>query len=136
MALAGYPALQYLQSGRFRRFLPKVEKLYLHKTQATDASMEYVGQLARLDELMMWGAVISDAGVARLGGLRRLKTLHIDHSRMTDEGLRTLSRLPDLEILSLQGHRFTDAGLSHLRGLKNVKSLHVGLGGTRSPTGG
>ena len=110
------------------RAFPRLKRLLLHKTQATDAAMEHVGRLAKLEGLWMWDAAVTDEGVARLEGLRHLKDIHVSNAKITDASLRTLAQLPRLETLSLQGNYFTDAGLVYLKGMRDVKGLYLGLG--------
>lgn len=116
--------------------VPHLTHLFLHKGQASDPGMKYVGSLKDLRVLMMWdAAALTDAGVSRLGGLSNLGSLHINDSQIGDESLRVLATLPRIEKLSLQGNRITDAGLAHLRSKSELKSLHVGWGTEISDAG-
>lgn len=54
----------------------------------------------------MWRASeVTDAGVAHLAGLDKLKEFHLRESQITDDSLRTLARLPALENMTLQRNR-------------------------------
>lgn len=106
--------------------LPRLRALYLHEEQASDANLKYVGQLRRLETIMIWDALnVTDIGAAELKSCSNLKYIHLSDSQITDESLRTFAELPKLEGLSLQFNQFTDAGVRHLKKLKHLKSLWV-----------
>ncbi len=112
--------------------LPGVRALLLRDAQATDEGLECVGQLKRLERLLVWDASeVSDFGIRYLRDLKNLRDLHISNSGITDDALRVIGTLYRLEHLSLQGNRFTDRGLKHLRKLSRLKSLSIGAGKTR-----
>ena len=75
------------------------------------------------DKLLLFGADVTDAGLANLSGLTSLRRLALDRTRVTDAGLVHLSGLTSLERLSLSETQVTDAGLVHLRGLTNLEYL-------------
>jgi hypothetical protein len=109
-----------------------LKTLLLMETQATDRGLKQLRSIAGLEALYLWDATrVTDAGIAHLTALRRLKVLHISNSRMTDAGLAHLKGLGTLEVLSLQGNHFSDAGLAHVAGLTHLKTLCVGLGDCR-----
>ena len=68
---------------------------------------------------------ISDAGLAHLEGLTKLRTLDLYNTRISDAGLRHLKGLMNIRYLNLDGTRITDAGLPHLKGLTSLKELRV-----------
>ncbi len=110
-------------------YLPKlnsIKELLIHKSQATDRSMQYVGQLESLETLIMWDAHVSDAGIAQLVNLENLREIHISDSRITDQSLAYLAQLPKLEKMSLQDNKFTDIGLEYISKMHQLKSLAVG----------
>jgi hypothetical protein len=112
--------------------LPGLKVLMLKETQATDEGLRQVGAMKGLEELFVWDAVsVTDAGVAHLAGLGRLKNVHISKSKITDESLAVLSGLPRMEKLSLQNNHFSDAGLARLKGKGRLKMLAIGLGDFR-----
>jgi len=76
----------------------------------------------------------TDATLARLRGLRRLREISLARTRITDAGLAHLAGLADLETLDLTQTGITDAGLGSLRGLKRLGTLV--LTGTRVTPGG
>jgi hypothetical protein len=112
--------------------LAGLKVLMLKETQATDEGLRHIGDATGLEELFIWDAVsVTDAGVAHLAGLGRLKNVHISKSKITDESLALLSGLPRMEKLSLQDSHFSDAGLARLRGKERLKQLAIGLGDFR-----
>lgn len=110
---------------------PNLRFLLICNGQATDDGLNYVGRLRKLEGLYMWHASeVTDAGVAHLSELTKLKKIHLDGSKISDESLRVLSRLPSLEEWSLQKNCFTDRGLSYLANNTMIRQLCVGLGGS------
>lgn len=104
----------------------QLKTLLLHRTQASDSNLKYVGGLTQLERIYIWDATtLTDAGAAHLAGLNNLTYLHLSDSQITDRSLRMLADLPKLEGLSLQFNRFTDKGVSELHKLKNLRDLWV-----------
>ncbi len=68
---------------------------------------------------------VSDAGLAELRGLIRLKEFHLQKSAVRGPGLVLLVGMKDLEELILPLYPFTDADLAPLKGLKKLKKLEV-----------
>jgi internalin A len=103
--------------------------LYVDISKMTDASLEAIGRLTKLEELRIGGAGISDRGLAHLKGLTRLKHLSLGggNLQISDAGLSFLKGMRELEDLDLAGWHFSDEGLAELRELKNLKTVHVGL---------
>jgi hypothetical protein len=95
---------------------------------ATDADFRDLVAFDRLKGLVV-DFDQTDAGLADLPKLNRLKWLNLDHTRTTDAGLIHLARLNRLEWLNLEDTRTTDAGLIHLARLNQLKTLQ--LKGTR-----
>ena len=118
--------------------------------KGTDAEMEHIGRLSRLQGAMLSRAKgVTDAGVAHLRGLvdldhiglggtkatgtclanfrgmTRLKELSLAGVPVADADLAHLEGLTSLEFLDLYSTPVTDAGLSHLEGLVNLKSLRL-----------
>jgi len=72
---------------------------------------------------------VTDATLARLRGLGRLREISLVRTRIRDAGLAHLSGLDHLEALSLAETAISDAGLEHLKKLRGLKWLT--LTGTR-----
>ena len=111
----------------------------------SDGVSTQVGRLTQLQHLLFFGESVSDAGLAHLRGLTKLKPRPLRHSGHrrragaftgADRTLvpRTLRHpgyrrragktggLTELNNLGLAGTRVTDAGLAHLRGLTELTS--------------
>jgi hypothetical protein len=97
-------------------------------TGVTDFS--FLSGLVGMEHLHFNGSRITDAGLAHLKGLTKLKTLDVEHffgwREITDVGLQHLKDLKDLEVLWLWGTNITDAGLDNLHGLTNLKRINFG----------
>jgi hypothetical protein len=101
-----------------------IKTLHLGGDTVTDKGLASVAEFTDLRELVIWWATnITDAGVAHLSLLPKLRMVDISLSSLTDEGVRHLSTLPALDDLNLEGKRFTDQSLLHLSRAKDLKSL-------------
>ncbi len=68
----------------------------------TDATIEQVGHLTRLRELLLFESSINDATLVHLNGLTNLDSLELAGVRVTDAGLDHLEGMTKLTVLSLQ----------------------------------
>jgi hypothetical protein len=94
--------------------------------EISDAQIAQLGGLTRLRGLDLRRTAVTDAGLAHLSRLTNLKYLILDRTAITDNGLTHLSRLPVLRTLSLERTAVTDDGLQHLSRLTRLKRLHLG----------
>ena len=94
----------------------------------SDDELALVGRFPGLEKVWCPGTSIwvSDAGLAHLNGLTRLKALDLSKTRITDSGLVELKGLKGLLQLNLSRTRITDAGLPHLSGLSSLRALDLG----------
>ena len=101
-----------------------------------DADMANLDDLTGLRRLNVdrsrqppWGkldsAGLTDATLARIGRLSRLRDLNLGGQKFTDSGLKGLAGLDQLESLDLVETAITDAGLEPLKGLRRLKSLDL-----------
>jgi hypothetical protein len=97
----------------------------LHRTRVTDADMAQLEPLSRLRSLNLFGTKITDAGLRSLSGLKELQTLYLNDTAVTDAGLQNLQGLKKLSDLGLNKTRITDGGLTILQGLTNLHSLSL-----------
>jgi Leucine-rich repeat (LRR) protein len=94
-----------------------------HPERFSDAGLKHVGEMTNLEQLQFSGA-ITDAGLAHLVSLQKLKTLHIEHvPGIKGPGLVHLKKLPKLTELDLSKTGVTDAGLEHLIGHERLLIL-------------
>lgn len=113
---------------------------YLRATNSSrgalsDAGLRSIAELPVLEELHVTGGDgITDAGIARIGGMQSLRTLALmsDSRNFTDAGVAELARLTNLTSLDLfmtpKYCPVTKAGLNHLNRLTNLTYLSI-LGG-------
>jgi hypothetical protein len=103
-----------------------VYALSLSKKAATDADMGRLAHLTGLRELHASKSHdVTDAGLAALAPLRRLRVLDLYGSAVTDDGLLPLSGMPELEHLHLGRTRLNGRGLVCLAGLQRLRILSV-----------
>ncbi len=109
-------------------------RLSLNGTSITDAGLQNLENLHRLQLLWMNETAVGDAGLAQLADLKGLQSLGLNKTEVTDAGLIHLRKMRDLKYLLLGHTQVTDAGLQHLRGLAKLKGFS--LVGTRvTPVG-
>ena len=94
-------------------------------TNANDAMVAPLKDIATLIDLNLAGTSITDAGLAPLQKLTNLMTLHLEQTKISDAALGHLKGLAQLSYLNLYGTKITDAGLEHLKGLSHLKNLYV-----------
>jgi hypothetical protein len=106
---------------------PRLKELYLHKGQATDDGFKTLSKLGDLEVLFVWDAgTITDAGIAHLAGLKKLRNLHFNGGQLGGESLAVIARLPAIRQLSFQGNLVDDDALKHLANAKGLRTLWVG----------
>ncbi len=112
---------------------------------ATDAALEHISKLTRLERLQLCEAVdITDTGLADIAKLTNLRSLEIGSGgwfasgiqncmKVTDQGLVNLHGLTKLELLDLNTIGATRAGIDKLRkALPNCK-IQWNLNGPHDP---
>ena len=83
--------------------------------------------LTALEDLLLSGTQVTDAGLAHLTGLVALEELWLADTQVTTAGLVQFQKMPALRYLALSGSqalspRFTDADIANLReALPNVR---------------
>lgn len=107
---------------------PRLKRLFLHKGQATDESLECLRDLKGLETFYIWDAIaITDAGAPHLSNLENLERIHLSKSPVGDAVLEAVAKLPKLQKISMQQNAFTDAGLAHLSHMQELRSLWIGM---------
>jgi len=98
----------------------------MNKNYYTDDGLKAVSGLTSLEKLSLGSIGITDAGIQYLGRLTRLQYLDLfGCDRITDEALKTIGQLRSLETLTLYKGRLTISGLKALNGLTRLKNLDV-----------
>jgi hypothetical protein len=106
--------------------LPRLKRLLLTETQASDKGLEIVGRLRELEELVIWDpANVTDKGAAGLRKLPKLKFLLLSGTAMTDEGVAHLAEIASLETLYISDSTFTDKALEYASRLPRLKALDI-----------
>ena len=95
----------------------------LRGTSVTDAGLEHLKGLTRLETLLLYDTKVTDAGLKHLNGLTNLEHLDLTACNVTDAGLEHVKGLMNLEYVDLRSTIITDTGLKHLRGLTSLKTL-------------
>ena len=93
--------------------------------KATDATLAPLESMTRLRQLNLDGAHISDAGLTHLRRLTKLQKLYLTDTPINDAGLAALEDLARLEVLDLAGTKITDAGLAHLEDFPKLQVLDL-----------
>jgi Leucine-rich repeat (LRR) protein len=97
-----------------------------HNVYVTDAGLAHLGGLPKLRSLKLQGAAeITDAGAGRLKALVGLRELDLAGSGLSDAGLTSLKALGQLQVLGLSRTKITDAGLARLVGLIRLRKLDL-----------
>jgi len=115
-------------------WMPHIARLRNLKTlrftnngKLTDAGMEQLAGLTKLETFSFVGTQITGRAYAKFEGFTKLIKVSHRGSSIDDEGLKELcEHLPNLETISLAHARFTDAGAIHLAKLTRLKGLEIG----------
>ncbi|MEJ7592016.1 MAG: hypothetical protein WKF77_10740 [Planctomycetaceae bacterium] len=106
---------------------PLLKKLRLARNQVSDAALETLSVCSALEELdLSEDALITDAGMAHLAKLRKLKKLNLWRVQISDDGALLLAPLTKLEWLNLDNTKLSDAGLPVLKNMNSLTFLHLG----------
>jgi hypothetical protein len=93
--------------------------------QVTDAALEHLRRLPRLQRLTLSAREVTDTQLVQLHQLRELRELHLDGTKVTDAGLVHLRALTEIQVLDLSRNDIYGPGLVHLRELGQLKSLNL-----------
>jgi hypothetical protein len=111
---------------------PYARTLILRGQQATDAGLSLLSSHPSLKEIYLFDAVsITDAGIASLSKLGKLRDLLVSGARLTDDSLASISRSTNLESLALTPDQqfdkqlFTNRGLELLGQMTQLKKLDL-----------
>lgn len=90
---------------------PRLKRLNLRGTKASDNALEYLAATPELEWLDVGFSQVTDSGLYRLAALPKLRTLVLGGNKLTETGLAAISELRHLEVLDLGGKQRTDSGL-------------------------
>jgi len=94
-----------------------------HYPQVTDADLQHLQKLHRLQRLHIESTKVTDAGLQNLKGLSQLQILVLVCPKVTDAGLQNLKGLGQLRLLMFNHTHLTDSGLEHLKGFGYLQKL-------------
>ena len=100
-------------------------RINFSRTEITDAGLERLSHMERLEQLRLASGRTTDAGMACLGKLEHVRFLHLIDMPITDAGLDHLHALKSLESLYLDGTRVTDEGIERLVAAMPKVHLHI-----------
>ena len=131
-ALGGYVGFSEMPSDWIPAFvcdrLPIWERILvvdLKQTEITDAGLEQLKGLMRLESLHLNETEVTDAGLEQIKELKSLESLDLRQTQVTDTGLKHLKAMSRLEELDLDQTHVTDNGLENLKGLKSLTYLYL-----------
>jgi hypothetical protein len=122
---SGY--IQYLQvrDDDLKHFNPPEHRrnLVLTRTSITDAGLSRLAGSRRLEWLDLSFTKVTDQGIAHLHDANSLRRLSLEGTKITDGALAIVTQLSQLEELDLSKTQISDEGLGQLVRLKNLKVL-------------
>jgi len=103
-----------------------LKKLHVGENDGiTDEALVHIGKLTKLQELVLWDAPITDAGLKHLAPLKDLRNLDLAFAtKITTAALADIAQFPKLERLNLAGTKTDD--VSALSKLTTLQELRLG----------
>jgi internalin A len=92
-----------------------ITSVYLAKSKVSDAGLERLERLTRLQSLILSNTNVTDTGLVHLKGLTQLQTLHLSGTKITDAGLVNIQGLANLQNLFMLRTQVTDEGVKKLQ---------------------
>lgn len=102
-----------------------LKNLSLGRTAVTDAGLLRLRGAKRLEWLDLSGTAVTDEGLAILDETPSLRQLFLERTKVSAASLPRIARLKQLEELDLSGLPIRDADLAALSALSNLKILHL-----------
>jgi hypothetical protein len=102
-----------ISQGGNRAMMPAVALDY--HSAVDDATLSALAKRQDLVLISVRGTNITDEGLKRLSGLRKLSRLNLSDTAISDTGLRHLEGITSLKKLDLKGTRVTQAGIAQLQ---------------------
>ncbi len=100
-----------------------IQKIDLTNKEVTDADLENLSILRKLQSLTLYGTKVSDAGLDYLTKIEGLKEMDLTKTNITDNGLKKLAEIKSLEKLHVHNTLITNEGL---------KEFHTALPGCQT----
>lgn len=101
-------------------------EVVLDDTGITNEGVVYLADLKHIEILSLEGTKITDAALAYLTGLPKLRSLKLSLCKsITDRGMPEIAKISSLTELSLDDTPISDAGLEQLHGMKQLRWLSI-----------
>lgn len=109
--------------------LPRLRSLILIESGVTDEQLKVVGHISGLQNLDLRDCAISNAGLAHLTGLEKLRALRLSGksgaTTVDDAGMESVAKLTNLRALLLDYLWISEVGLAELAPLKDLSELYL-----------
>ena len=96
-------------------------------TQITDADLDVLKGLDRLEYLDLSDTRVTDAGLVKVKELKSLDTLSLMFTPVTERGLDELSALPNLRVLLLTNENLSRKGFARL--MRTMPNVEIAVAG-------
>jgi hypothetical protein len=96
-------------------FFEDVYRICHPASHFADEDLKLACQLEEMKICLVGGTSITDAGLENIDRLTRLEELELRDTLITDAGLRNLEKMAHLQSLDLEGATVTEAGVQRLR---------------------
>jgi hypothetical protein len=103
--------------------LKNLKALSLAGTDITDAGLEQLMALEKLEMLNLARTRVTSKDLAFISSLKNLRILSLSETQVSNNGMMNLRELKRLQWLNLSKTRVSDRGLEHLKALKNLRNL-------------
>jgi len=105
---------------------PDMEDLSVQGSEITDAGIAEIARLKRLRKLSLFEVSVTEAGLAHIATMGRLEHLLLcSFERIDDSGLKKLGEVESLRYLALSYPDMTAESLKFLQGLKGLETLSL-----------
>ncbi|MEN6497860.1 MAG: hypothetical protein ABFD16_26475, partial [Thermoguttaceae bacterium] len=106
--------------------LPNLQRLGLWGAEITDAGVAQLKAFQGLTELELENTEVHDAALPVIKELKNLKSLSLRRNTyLTDKAMATVKELPKLQTLGLMYNNITDSGLAELKDKTELRSLDL-----------
>ena len=103
----------------------KLDEQYHQFLNVTDDDLAAIPDVASIKNLSLGRTSVTDAGLACLGGCKKLEWLDLSLTAAGDEGLKSITAATGLKQIFLEGTKVTDAGLATLAAFKQLEELDL-----------
>jgi len=106
--------------------LKKLRVFNMPNSKLTDNGLTVIGGMTQLENLVIPShANITDAGMAKIAGLKNLSLLNLTRTQITDASMPVIAQNHSLEKLFLSFTGITDAAIPYLKQLTGLQRLDI-----------